>query len=95
MEFEESSTKYEELAQSLQRESQHREVLVNLLEDGDVYYKAALKEASIIANVRIQSNHCCVFEDGKIVLGFFVTEKIYHGQLNICKSLKQDEFSIV
>ncbi|XP_028407104.1 uncharacterized protein LOC114529484 [Dendronephthya gigantea] len=50
LEFEESSTKYEELAESLQREAQHRGVLVDLLEDGDAYYQAALKEASLIAN---------------------------------------------
>ncbi len=51
LEFEESSTKYDELVQSLQGESQHRQVLINLLEDGDAYYQAALKEATIITNV--------------------------------------------
>ena len=51
MEFEESSTKYEDLLKALEGENQHRQVLVNLLEDGDAYYQAALKEATIIANV--------------------------------------------
>lgn len=52
LEFEESSTKYEDLFQSLEDESRHRQVLVNVLEDGDAYYQASLKEATIIANVR-------------------------------------------
>jgi hypothetical protein len=51
LEFEESSTKYGNLLKALEGESQHRQVLVNVLEDGDAYYQAALKEATIIANV--------------------------------------------
>jgi hypothetical protein len=51
LEFEESSTKYGNLLKALAGESQHRQVLVNVLEDGDAYYQAALKEATIIANV--------------------------------------------
>lgn len=49
--FEESSSKIDELAQSLVRENQHRHILINALEDSDAYYEAALKEATIIANV--------------------------------------------
>ena len=56
MEFEESSTKYEDLVQSLEAESQQRQVLINLLEDGNAYYDAALKEATLIANVRNEIN---------------------------------------
>lgn len=51
LEFEESSTKYEDLLQSLESESQQREFLINLLEDSEAYYQAALEEATIIANV--------------------------------------------
>ena len=51
LEFEESSTKYDDLLKSLESEKQHRQGLTNLLEDSDAYYQAALKEASIIANV--------------------------------------------
>lgn len=51
MDFEESSSKMEELVQSLENENLHRHMLINVLEDSDAYYDAALKEATIIANV--------------------------------------------
>ncbi|XP_046857299.1 regulation of nuclear pre-mRNA domain-containing protein 2-like [Xenia sp. Carnegie-2017] len=50
IEFEESSKKYEDLVESLECESQHRQTLIGILQDGDAYYDAAFKEATIIAN---------------------------------------------
>lgn len=51
IEFEESSKKYEDLVESLECESRHRQTLIGILQDGDAYYDAAFKEATIIANV--------------------------------------------
>ena len=72
MEFEESSTKYEDLLKSLEGEKQHRDGLTNLLEDGDAYYQAALKEATIIANV---SPRILIFRFLKLFVELYVDMK--------------------